>query len=101
MLSAGTAQVGLGADTVILRRAGCRRREKGGGGEAKGLEFKRQARIFAELLRSAHHGARVLAPSLACGLLWAEDWLEHTAETAVGKVRVSISQHMSHLPGLQ
>lgn len=69
--------------------------------KAKGLQFKRQARIFAELLPSAQHGARVLAPSPACGLLWAEDWLERTAETAVGKVRVSISQHMSHHPGLQ
>lgn len=57
--------------------------------------------MFAELLPSAQHGLRVLAPSPACGLLWAEDWLEHTAETAVGKVRVSISQHMSHLPGLR
>lgn len=99
VLSAGTAQVGLSADTVILRRAGCRRKKKNFK-KAKGLEFKRQAGMFAELLPSAQHGARVLAPSLACGLLWAEDWLERTAETAVGEVRISISQHMSHLPGV-
>lgn len=41
----------------------------------------------------------MLALSPACGLLRAEAWREHS-RNAVGKVRVSISQHMSHLPVL-
>lgn len=55
--------------------------------ERKRKGFKRPVRMFAELLPSAQHGVRVLAPSPACGLLWAEDWLEHTAGTLSGRCR--------------
>lgn len=67
---------------------------------AKALELRRKAGML-ERLGSALHGARVLAHSPACGLLWAEAWQEHAAGTLSGRCGVSISQHMSQLPVLQ
>lgn len=51
---------------------------------AKALELRRKAGML-ERLGSALHGARVLAHSPACGLLWAEAWQERAAGTLSGR----------------
>lgn len=81
-----TLELGAEGEKKKMQRAWC-------------LKDKQEYLLSYYQVPSTQRGCWLLPQHVGC--CGQRDWLERRAGAAVGKVRVCISQHMSHLPGLR